>query len=297
MQLHLRQDTEQYTLSYQPDGVVQLSFTEHAAFFSSFKRHLMQSMRNDWTLKESQGRLARVHSINHALSMSHLTNLHLSDSLVIFVIKARLQLLECNTLLHTYFPTTFQKQCQRCGFFTETVSHILNSCRENKNSIQKRHNRIAEIVCRSVMEVNTNATSIADKILTPALFTSSADNAFSNITHTRPDLCVIDHANNKCLLIEVSVPFDAFVEDCYTNKFNKYLPLCQKIGELGFQCKTLVLVVGSLGSVHSRFSSGLKMAGIPAHRAKAIARYCSISAMIGSRIIWKQRCKNTNSDD
>ena len=49
--------------------------------------------------------------------------------------------------------------------------------------------------------------------------------------HTLPDLCVIDHVTRKCLIVEVSVPFDVFVNDCYQSKFNRYLPLCQAITE------------------------------------------------------------------
>ena len=71
------------------------------------------------------------------------------------------------------------------------------------------------------------------------------------------------------------------------------MPLCQRISDLGYHCKIVVLIVGSLGSVHKKFISGLCMAGLSPRRARAIAKYCSISAAIGSKIIWKLRCKNT----
>ena len=53
------------------------------------------------------------------------------------------------------------------------------------------------------------------------------------------------------------------------------------------------LIVGSLGSVHCRFESGLMLISIPTAKAKRIAKYCSVSVIIGSRIIWKQRCRST----
>ena len=37
------------------------------------------------------------------------------------------------------------------------------------------------------------------------------------------------------------------------NKSNRYLPQCQTIAEKGYDCKTVELIVGSLGSVHYRF--------------------------------------------
>ena len=110
--------------------------------------------------------------------------------------------------------------------------------------------------------------------------------------HTRPDLCVVDHATRTCLIVEVPVPFDVFVNDCYQSRFNRYLPLCQAITEKGYDCKMIVLIVGSLGSVHCRFVSGLRLIGISTSRAKHIAKYCSVSAMTGSKIIWKQRCRS-----
>ena len=94
--------------------------------------------------------------------------------------------------------------------------------------------------------------------------------------------------------MEVAVPFDPFAQVCYQTKFDKYLPLCQRIQDLDFQCTIIILIVGSLGSIHSRFVSGLRLAGIPVRRGRAIAKYCSVSAMIGSRLAWKRRCKESS---
>ena len=108
--------------------------------------------------------------------------------------------------------------------------------------------------------------------------------------HTRPDLCVTDHATRTCFTVEVSMPFDVFVHECYQNKF---IPLTvQAITEKGYDCKIIVLIVASLGSAHCRFVSGLRLIGIPTSSAKRIAKYCSVSTTIGSRIIWKQRCRS-----
>ena len=103
-------------------------------------------------------------------------------------------------------------------------------------------------------------------------------------------MCVINHEQRQCLIVEVAVPFDAFVNESYQAKFDKYLPLCHRISDLGFQCKIIVLIVGSTGSVHKKFISGLVLAGLSIKCSRAIAKYCSVSAAIGSHIIWKQRC-------
>ena len=114
------------------------------------------------------------------------------------------------------------------------------------------------------------------------------DGSIVQLEHTRPDLCVIDHAIKTCLIAEVSVPFDVFVNDCYQSKFNLYLPLCQVITEKGYDCEIIVFIVSSLGSVHCKFAGRLRLMGIPT----GIAKCSSVSAMIGSRINWKQSCRS-----
>ena len=293
LKVHLRgNEEEDFVMTAEVDENIQVNITDAQSLYMFLKSQHLQNAVQDWREKESQGRLARADEIDYALSSSHLTNLHLSDKIVQFVTKGRLQLLECNTLLHTYYPATYSKSCSRCGYASETVSHILNGCAENKNSIQKRHDRIVDIVRRNIASVDTT-TVIENKVIKPTHFGADAEN-FTAAPHTKPDLCVIDNRTRKCSIIEVSVPFDAFVSDCYQHKFDKYQPLNQCIQETGYQCKTVVLVVGALGSVHTRFVSGLKLLGLTPYRAKSVARYASVSAMIGSRMIWKQRCKQVH---
>ena len=254
----------------------------------------MEKALEDWRSKECQGRIARI-KVDQKASHSHLSNLKLSDSLVSFIVKARLQLSECNSLLHTYYPAAYPRSCNRCGFPWDTISHVLNNCRASKGAIKARHNRMLKIITTAVSDIHgdTDQTAILkDQLVKPCYFDhTQALPAFEGVLHTRPDLCVINHSERSCLLIEVAVPFDPFLNDCYQNKFDKYLPLCQRIQDMGYSCKIIVLIVGSLGNVHPRFVSGLSLSGLPNVRAKSIARYCSISAMIGSKIIWKQRCK------
>jgi hypothetical protein len=293
IKLQLREDG-QYVLIVKADEEVEMVFDNSQAFFTCFKKLKLDNKLTDWKDKVSQGRIARADNIDCTLSSAHLVNLHLSDSLVRFVLKARLQLTECNSLLHIYYPGTYAKSCPRCGFYADTISHALNGCRESKNSIQKRHNRLASVVMRNVRNKFPHAMILEDQIVKKSFFEGDSRPAlaFTEVEHSRPDLCVIDHEAKTCLIVEVSVPFDVFVNDCYQSKFNRYLPLCQSITEKGYQCKIIALIVGSLGSVHCRFVSGLKLIGFPAGTAKRIAKYCSVSAMIGSKIIWKQRCKS-----
>jgi hypothetical protein len=54
----------------------------------------------------------------------------------------------------------------------------------------------------------------------------------------------------------------------------------------------VVIIVGATGCIHKNVIPGLKMLGIKStQKSKAIAKYLSISAAIGSKLIWQMRVK------
>ncbi|XP_077984864.1 uncharacterized protein LOC144439452 [Glandiceps talaboti] len=134
--------------------------------------------------------------------------------------------------------------------------------------------------------------SLEDTILTPHMF--GADLESFTTTAIRPDITIIDTTSHEVFLVEVSVPFDGHIDRCYTEKFDKYIPLSFEINNLGFFCRIVVIVIGSLGSVHKRVIPGFKLIGIPHQTKKWLARYLSVSAAIGSFRTWQRRCKDMN---
>ena len=106
---------------------------------------------------------------------------------------------------------------------------------------------------------------------------------------SKPDLCVIDHCRSVAFVIEISNPFDAFIDTCYQHKFQKYIPLCLQLREAGFSTKVVVLVIGSLGTVHQHVVPGLTLIGLSRRTSKSLAKYLSVSTMIGSRRVWARR--------
>jgi hypothetical protein len=128
------------------------------------------------------------------------------------------------------------------------------------------------------------------KIITPLLFESDSP---SFTTHAvKPDFVLINKTKKTAVLVEVSVPYDAFLDICFQNKFNKYYPLCCEINELGYRASVIVLIVGSLGHIHSKFVSGLMSLGLRKFESKILCKYLSTSTIIGSYKVWKLRCKN-----
>ncbi|CAL8358231.1 unnamed protein product [Arctogadus glacialis] len=99
--------------------------------------------------------------------------------------------------------------------------------------------------------------------------------------------CCLKYVVCLCVCVCVCV---CVLEEAFLAKVTKYQLLRNEIAQLGYTCKLLVFIFGSLGHVHRLVIRGLQMAGIPKPKAKALAKFCSISVLIGSRHIWRRRC-------
>ena len=291
IQLRFRVQSDKYVFVLNVDDDISFQFHDPKVFYARYKETKMTQFKETWHSMMSQGRVARESSeyVDYRNSSAFLGNHKVSDDLRSFVCRGRLQLLQCNSLLHLYYGVP--KNCKLCNFHSDTASHLLNGCAKQKNLYQQRHDRIVELVHLKIKSVNSkrNTHVIKDSFITPQVF-GSQQSHFQN-PHTRPDITVIDRDAKTAMIIEISVPFDAHMSITYEQKYQKYFPLSLEINELGYSTKIVVLIVGSLGFVHSRFASGLKLCGISRAEAKFLASYCSISAIIGSHRAWKLRCK------
>ena len=211
-----------------------------------------------------------------------------SDKLVQFIVKGRLQLLETQAMLATYYPTVHDKKCPACGFTPDTTSHVLGSCRAFRTMYIERHDRTVDHIHDQIMKCTGHKHNqiLKNKCIIGPMFGAEP---FLGIQHNKPDICIIDNRLKECTIVEVSHPYDAFIETCYNHKFDKYMELCLHIQESGYRCTIIVLVIGSLGLVHHRFVSGMCKIGFNKAVAKGIAKYLSISSSIGSRRVWRRR--------
>ena len=214
----------------------------------------------------------------------------------ISVTKARLQIAETNTFRHFCYPNSYQKRCPRCNNQSETISYVLVGCIEFKNLYVARHNRIVKLIGEQIAADKLDFKIHCDKIAKLEMFVNESeisDQSFSFqwVNHRRPDLFIVNKAKKKAFIVEFSVPFDRFIDLCYQHKFNKYIELCNKCNELGYHTRIIVLIIGSLGLVHNKFVNGLKEIGLTTSKAKAIAKYVSASAQIGSYLCWSSRMR------
>lgn len=133
---------------------------------------------------------------------------------------------------------------------------------------------------------------IKDRILSPDMFEAEA-RAFQTRAN-RPDVTVIDSDKREVFLVEFAVPFDAFIDRCYTGKFDKYMPLCIEINNLGYFCRVVVVVIGSLGMVHKKVVPGFQLLGMSRSTSKWLAKFLSVSSVIGSHKVWQLRYNDIN---
>ena len=262
---------------------------------SGFKLFYKEKCQNEqldyWTSLASQGRYIReTTDIDHSLSMHVFDNHNVEDKIRNFIMKCRLQLLPCNSLLSLYYPNVHTKRCKNCNHPSETVSHILNGCGLFRKWYSDRHNRIANLIANKIAAYNADCQILCDKVIKPTMFGSDVDTF--EFTHTRPDIVVIDNSNRAVTINEIAIPYDCHIHDCFKTKYDKYTPLAQAIGSLGYDVQTVILLIGSMGSVHNKFLKGLMKNNLNMHEAKYLARYCSVSAQIGSFRIWKKRCSH-----
>ncbi len=113
----------------------------------------------------------------------------------------------------------------------------------------------------------------------PSMFSlCSNDSVFSNITANTPNVVVVIENHKEVFILEVGCTFDYSLEEAFLTKVLKYQQMEQTILQLGYKCKLLIFIFGSLGHVHKLVVRGLQMAGLSKRRAKQLARYCSVSA-------------------
>ena len=173
------------------------------------------------------------------------------------------------------------------------MSHILNGCHAYKGLYICRHDRIVDLISKDITSIFRSSILLyKHSTVKPSMFSLCSDDSdvFSNIPANTPDVVVVNENRREVFVLEVGCTFDHSLEEAFLTKMLKYQQLEQTISQLGYRCKLIVFIFGSLGHVHKLVVSSLQMAGLPKRRAKQLARYCSISAIIGSRSIWRRRC-------
>ena len=147
---------------------------------------------------------------------------------------------------------------------------------------------MSDAVRNYVPTVPSSAAMYKHSRVLPDWFSCEYD-AFTNIPNT-PDVVFVDTSHKEVLILEVGCVFDLYMDQAFQDKHAKYQPLLGIITNLGYRCRFAILIFGSLGHVHKLTMSGLRIAGMTKSNAKQLAKFCSVSAVIGSLSVWRRRC-------
>ncbi len=136
------------TVTYGGDSLPLTSAGARRTLFDLHQYHQKQH----WTGLKLQGKLACLPSADHSVSHSFLKNTALSEDIVIFTVKARLQVLPTRLNLSIWFPTTQVPHClhHTTEQITETLPHILNGCHAYKGMYIARHDRIVDLIVKDM---------------------------------------------------------------------------------------------------------------------------------------------------
>jgi hypothetical protein len=107
-----------------------------------------------------------------------------------------------------------------------------------------------------------------------------------------PDIVVVDNLLKTIVFLEVGCCFDLYMDLCFSEKKLKqaYQPLIHALTVGGYSTNLVGLIYCSLGHVHRHCVRGMQIAGLNKKISKQIAKYCSVSAIIGSLHVWRRRC-------
>ena len=169
----------------------------------------------------------------------------------------------------------------------------MNGCPAFKGLYIARHDRIVDITVNELRKAYGQSAIHTNKKVQLNWFTHLNDNSLESVlkdSPNTPDIVVVDDLLKTIVILEVGCCFDMYMDLCFSEKMLKYQPLTHALTVGGYSTKLVVLIYGSLGHVHRLCVRGLQIAGLNKKNSKQIAKYCSVSAIIGSLHIWRRRC-------
>ncbi|KAH1184831.1 hypothetical protein KIL84_012772 [Mauremys mutica] len=174
------------------------------------------------------------------------------------------------------------KRCRRCGYVTETLPHVLCSCKPHARAWQLRHNVIQDRLAKAI---DPRLVEIADNGAVPG--TDSP---------LHPDIIVMDEDRKKIILVDVTIPFEnrtpAFRE-ARACKLEKYAPLADTLRTKGYEVYTDALIIGALGAWDPCNEHVLRTCGVGRPYARLMRRLMVSDTIQWSRDIYTEQSPAT----
>ena len=161
-----------------------------------------------------QGTFIDINNAGYLLSQNICRNFKITDNLISFCYKARHNVLSCHYTLSLWYPEHSPK-CRLDGYYLDSLSHILNGCKEIKNNYSKRHGYILEKISSELkhhcdlIHVNKTIKTAFPEILEEP-----------TVLNLKPDIVVKQDTDMS--IIDIAYPYALFMESAYQAKLEKY---------------------------------------------------------------------------
>ncbi|XP_071795627.1 uncharacterized protein [Asterias amurensis] len=176
------------------------------------------------------------------------------------IIAAQDQSLATRSFHHRIIKDGIDPQCRICGKYEETVDHIISGCPElAKTEYIHRHNKTAAYlhwkICRHYNIETTGEwykhqpTTVTENDVVTILWDMPI-HTDKEIKANRPDIIIKDKKDQRCILIDVSIPSERNTSIKVAEKLSKYKDLEIEISRMwSMKTETIPVVIGALGLV------------------------------------------------
>ena len=161
-----------------------------------------------------QGHLINLKASDYLLSQNIFKNARWSDTLVRFWFKLKHNVLPCNYTLSKWCESVSQV-CSPGGYDIESMSRVLNSCKQFRNNYSKRHDKLVDKVDQ---ELKSYWAEVYNNKPVYTSFHQLDGNLI--LRRLKPDLILM---TNKCVvIIDVACPYDLYMDESVVAKVAKY---------------------------------------------------------------------------
>ncbi|CAG0898393.1 unnamed protein product, partial [Darwinula stevensoni] len=193
----------------------------------------------------------------------------------------------------TIFGEYIDSTCRACGRASETLSHLLSSCKHYATSLYiSRHNNALRVLyyhLRHAYGIDKGPTipwvpaEVESVVERPnvKIYWNYAHSTTRQLTATKPDITLFDVVAKEIFVIEFSIPSERNISRKEEEKRSKYQDLLFELRgqHPGYRVHLVVLIVGCLGSMKDTLMAELEK--IPVCRSKAYSlAYCMQKAVL-----------------
>ena len=170
-----------------------------------------------------QGWLIDLKTCDYLLSQDIFKNAIWSNTVVNFWFKLKCNVISCNYTLPRWYRNISQV-CPLDGYRIESKSHILNSCKEFQRHHSKRHDKLVD---KTDKELQPFCSETFKNKTIGTCFIQLA--SVSTVKDLKPDLVL--KSRNFVVIMDVTCPYDLYMEESFREKISKYEDLRREISE------------------------------------------------------------------